>query len=154
MQSLLRSPRTLAVWALLGVAGLSLFFTFLDWVSASSFTHGSAASVGQFANPVVLGMAVVAVLLASKVAPALGNVRRVAMIALSELVAGVFFGLISWLVGLGTLGDLDGIGVLKYLFLGLASIALVAVGGLIVYGFYSEAGGKLNWVSDSKPPAA
>lgn len=153
MQSLLRSPRTLAVWGLLGVAGLSLFFDFLVWVSASSFTHGSANAVAEFTNPVVLGMAVVAVLLASKVGPALGNARQVAMIALSELAAGVFFGLIAWLVGLGALGDLNGIGVLKYLFLGLASIALAAIGGLIVYGFYSEAGGKLAWVSNSKPPA-
>lgn len=146
-RGLLAAPRQLAAWALVGYAGLHLFVTFLDWVGPDrfqTFAARSAVAAGNFTSLVELAMPVVAVLIAVWGNDPVANARLVAMIALAEYAVALFFGAITFLIGLGGFVNVTGLDVLGYLLLGLGRLALGALGGLVTYQAWTRLGGSLG----------
>jgi hypothetical protein len=150
------SPRVLAVWAMLGYAGLALIFAFMDWVFPSSpvtFASRSYADFDSFVNVFTMALPVLAVLLAVHVEPGLSGARLMATVALAEYALVLLFGVVTLLVGLGVAFSdypgnalysfgraLDGLG---YFLLGVGELILVAVAMLVVYRAYTALGGRL-----------
>jgi hypothetical protein len=151
------SPRVLAVWAMLGYAGLALVFAFLDWIFPSSpvtFASRSYADFDSFVNVFTMALPVLAVLLAVHVEPGLAGARLMATVALVEYALVLLFGVVTLLVGLGVAFSdypnnalysfgraLDGLG---YFILGVGELILVAVATLVVYRAYTALGGRLT----------
>jgi len=156
---MLSSPRNLAAWALVGYVALFLFFEFFQWIlPGGSFSTRSANA--DFRSILIMGLPVLAVVLAVHVAPVVAGARLIAAIALLEYAVAVFFGLITLLIGLGAVFDRvdsasDSIGALGYLVLGLAELGLIAIAALVVWRAYSGLGGTLTIPrSRPAPPAA
>jgi hypothetical protein len=82
-----------AVFLVLGVSGL--FLVINGW--ASDFGQRCAAVFGAFVGPFALGIPIVAVLLATHVAPMVPRSRLILIVALSEYAASAFFGAITFL---------------------------------------------------------
>jgi hypothetical protein len=144
-RGLLAAPRQLAAWALLGYAGLHLFVAFLEWVGPERYqTFGarSAAATGTFTSLVELAMPVVAVLIAVWGTTPLPSARLIATVALVEYAVALFFGAITFLIGLGGLQNVNGLDVLGYLFLGLGRLALAVVAALVTYQAWTRLGGS------------
>ncbi|MGE5828447.1 MAG: hypothetical protein ACM30G_08795 [Micromonosporaceae bacterium] len=151
------SPRVLAVWAMLGYAGLTPVFAFLDWIFPSSpatFASRSYGDFDNFVNVFTMVLPVLAVLLAVYVEPGLPGARLMATVALVEYAVVLLFGVVTLLVGLGVAFSdypgnalysfgraLDGLG---YLVLGVGELILVAIAMLVVYRAYTALGGRLT----------
>jgi hypothetical protein len=143
----LASPRALAAWGLLGYAALALFFAFLQWLLGGGSFAGRSANSG-FRGLVLIALPVLAVLLAVYVTPELPRARLVALVAMLEYLAILFFGLITLLIGLGPVFDSvnsfsDFVGSLDYLVMGLAALILAAIASYISYGAFTKMGGRL-----------
>lgn len=146
----LRSPRTLAAWALVGYAALHLAFTFLIWITpgGGSVSGGAAAAFGDFTNLVVMAMPVVAVLIAAYVDPPVAGARLITVIALIEYGVALMFGALTFLIGLGAAFDginnaEDGMRSLQYLVMGIATLALLAVAAYVTLRAFTALGGRL-----------
>jgi hypothetical protein len=143
----LSSPRALAAWALLGYAALALFFAFFHWLLPGGTFSGRSASAG-FRSLILIALPVLAVLLAAYVTPELPGARLVALVAMLEYLAILFFGLITLLIGLGVVFDSvhsfsDFFGALDYLIMGLAALILAAIASYISFRAYTNLGGRL-----------
>ena len=140
------TPRTLAAWALLGYVALYEFFTFFGWLIADANFTQKSASAG-FLRLLEMAMPLLAVLLAAYVTPELARARQIAAIAVAAYAFALFFGALTFLIGLGAAFDnvntferfFNG---LQYLVLGLATIGLVAVAGYVTYRTYISLGGR------------
>src|SRR5262245_15055201 len=101
MTSPTKSVRNLVVLALLSYAGLILIFAFFDWLIPSSRMIGLAqrSYVADFVGVFTIALPVLDVLLATRIAPALPNARRVALIALIEYAVTLLFGVITLIIG-------------------------------------------------------
>jgi len=155
----LRSPRTLAVWGLLGYTALFLFFAFFSWVLPNGGPFASRSAGMPFTELFVMAMPVVAVLLAAKLSPVLPGAKLIATIALLEYVVALGFGVLTYLIGLGAMVDFSfsqGLGVLHYLVMGIAELALVAIAGYATYQVFTSVGGKfsINLGSSTPNPGA
>jgi hypothetical protein len=131
------SPRALAAWALVGYVALFQFFEFAQWILPNGGTFTSRSENGSFRSLVVMAMPVLAVVLATFVAPSLRAARLLTIIALVEYAVSLFFGLVTLLIGLG--GILDrvdnakkGFNAFDYLVLGIASLVLIAAAAYVV----------------------
>jgi hypothetical protein len=155
------SVRELAVWALLGYAGLIIVFALLHWlIPASPDGIGARSYFADFVDVFTIALPVLAVLLAARVSSPLPAAQLVALIALAEYAAVLLFGLLALLAGLpyafGHLGSgvyalggtLDALG---YLVLGVARLALVAVAGLTAWRIFGELGGRLPGLGRPAP---
>ena len=143
----LNSPRALAAWALLGYTALALFFAFFHWLLPGGTFAGRSANAG-FRSLVLIALPVLAVLLATYVTPELPWARLIALVAMIEYLAILFFGLITLLIGLGTVFDSvnsfsDFFGALDYLIMGLAALILAAIASYVSYRAYTKLGGRL-----------
>jgi hypothetical protein len=155
--AVLRSPRALAVWGLLGYTALSLLFSFFTWVlprAGSGFATRSALS--GFTDLVLMAMPVVAVLLAVYVEPVLSGARLVAAIALIEYAVALFFGALAFLIGLGSVFDglfrpNDAISVPEYVIIGLAKLALIATAAYATFAMFTRVGGKFSLGAPATP---
>jgi hypothetical protein len=130
--------RTLFAWALLGYVALDLFFEFVDWLlpeGGSSLVDRSAGA--DFVTLTKVGLPMVALLLATQVAPPLRESKLMALIALAEYGAIVLFGLITFLLGLGAMNGVDASDLLGYLVLSLAGLAIAALAGLYAFRIWS-----------------
>jgi hypothetical protein len=142
------SPRLVAAWALVGYAGLHLFFAFLDWVmpgNGSLIDHSVGAG---FADLFVMAMPVVAVLLAVYLSTPVSGAKTIVAIALVEYVVSVVLGVLALLIGLGDAihpahNANDGADALRYIVMGAAGLVLIAVGGWITYQAFVRLGGKI-----------
>jgi hypothetical protein len=144
-RGLLAAPRQLAAWALLGYAGLHLFVTFLDWITPrqyQTFASRSAIANGAFTALVELALPVAAVLIATWGDAPVRNARLIAILALIEYAVVLFFGALSFLIGLGGFVNVTGLDVLGYLLLGLGRLALAALAGLVAYATWTRLGGS------------
>jgi hypothetical protein len=163
------SPRALAVWALLVWAALVLFFAFLLWIfptSVSAFPGRSQGAFGTFAGIITIAVPVLAMLLAVHVEPALPEAKLVALIALIEYAFALLFGVLTFLIGLGSafseLDDPDGafysfgeaLAGIRYMVVGLVQLALLAIAMLVVYRAFTGLGGRLPINTTKSPPAA
>lgn len=145
----LASPRALAAWALLGYAALALFFAFFLWLLPNGGTLFSDRSAGAgFRSLTLIALPVLAVLLAAYVTPELPLARLMALVAMVEYLAILFFGLITLLIGLGpvfnrvsTVGGF--FAALDYLFLGLGALILAAIASYVCFRAYTRLGGRL-----------
>jgi hypothetical protein len=146
--------RPLTAWALLALAGTIIFFGFLAWIFPPSPTDfPDRFGVGDFTNLIVLAAPVLAVLIATKIGPALGSARLIGFIALIEYAVALVLGTLAFLVGLaGRFEGLDDDGV--YAFGGvlqalggiletLLLLALLALAALWTYRIYTGIGGTL-----------
>jgi len=156
---ILSSPRELAAWALVGYVALVLFFEFFQWILPGGTFSGRSANA-DFRSLLIMGMPVLAVLLAAHVSPVIGSARMIAAIALAEYAFALFFGLVTLLIGLGAVFDSvddasESFGALGYLVLGIAGLGLMTVAALVVWRAFSSLGGKLPIPqSRTAPPAA
>lgn len=141
------TARSLATWVLLGYVALFIFFEFFGWLlNGGDFTVRSANA--DFRSVIITAMPVLAVLLATYVTPELSGAKFLAIIALVEYVALLFFGLITLLVGLGAaFENVDSVrevlGALRYLGMGVAEVALQAVAALVTFKAYQKLGGRM-----------
>jgi hypothetical protein len=143
----LGSPRSLAAWGLVGYTALFLFFEFLKWLAGGGTFSGRSAGAG-FLDLIIIAMPVAAVLLAAYVTPELPGARLLALVAMLEYLAMLFFGLITLLIGLGAVFDnvnsfADVIGALRYLVLGFAALILAAIASYVSFRAYGKLGGRL-----------
>jgi hypothetical protein len=143
----LASPRSLAAWALLGYTALFLFFEFFLWLLPGGTFAGRSAGA-HFRDLVIIGLPVIAVLLATYVTPELPLARIVALVALLEYLAILFFGLITLLIGLGPVFDsvhnfTGFFGALRYLVMGVAELILAAIASYVTFRAYGKLGGRL-----------
>ena len=144
---ILASPRALAAWALLGYAALSLFFAFFHWLLPGGLFSVRSANAG-FRGLILIALPVLAVLLAAYVTPELPGARLVALVAMVEYLAILFFGLITLLIGLGAVFDSvnsfsDFFNGLDYLVMGLAALVLAAIASYVSFRAYTKLGGRL-----------
>jgi hypothetical protein len=147
------------------------FFAFLNWVvpGESSSVEGLSVSGGPtfglrsvaasagFLNLALMALPIVAVIVVAKIAPALAASRLIATIALIEYGVSIAFGLITLLIGLGTVFDSGSgatpIGVMisstaglsgtQYLILGLLAVVLIAAAGYVTYTIFTQLGGRM-----------
>ena len=146
-KSALASPRSLAAWGLIGYTALFLFFELLRWFFGGGTFSGRSAGA-HFLDLVVIGLPVVAVLLATYVTPEVTGARLIALVAMLEYLAILFFGLITLLIGLGAVFDsvnsfAEFIGALRYLVMGAAALALAAIASYVSFRAYTKLGGTL-----------
>jgi len=121
--------RRLFTWALLGYVALVVFFTLVGWLAPEgNSTFVDRALGADFTTVVTVGLPVVAVLLATVVAPPLPEGRMVALVAVGLYGVIVFFGLITFLLGLSKLDD--ALDALRYVLISVAELALAALAGL------------------------
>jgi hypothetical protein len=154
-RGLLAAPRQLAAWALIGYAGLHLFIAFLDWIAPrqfQTFAERSAIATGTFTALVELALPVVAVLVAAWGDTPVAQARLIALIALVEYVVVLFFGALTFLIGLGGFVNVNGLDVLGYLLLGLGRLGLALVAGLVTYQTWTRLGGSLSALTRPAAP--
>lgn len=145
----LRSPRTLAVWGLLGYTALYLFFAFFNWVLPGGGSFAARSAGLPFSDLFVMAFPVVAVLLAVHVQPLLAGSKLITAIALAEYAISLAFGALTFLIGLGVVfdgfyGARSGFNGLQYLIFGVAKLALIAIAGYAVFASFRSAGGTIN----------
>jgi len=151
------APRALAAWALLAFTALFLFFTFFSWLLGPGSFSGRSASAG-FRNLFEMALPVLAVILATYITPVLAGARVMALIALAEYAVGLFFGVITLLIGLfAVLGNVntawDSFNALQYLVMGVAALALIAIAAYVTLRAYLSLGGRVPTFTPATPPA-
>ncbi len=151
--------RPLFAWALLGYAALSLFFTFLAWVipvgSGDSFTQRSYFA--DFADLITVGMPLLAVLIATHVAPMLAGSKLMTLVALVEYAVMLFFGVLVFLVGLGYgFQNVDTasetVTALSHIVFRLAGLGFAALAAYAVLRVFTGLGGRLP-IALGRPPS-
>lgn len=157
----LSSPRTLAAWALVAYAALHLVFSFFDWILPGDGRLVDRSAGAGFTNLFVMAMPVVAVLIAVYLNPPLPGARLLATVALVEYAVSLVFGVLAWLIGFGSVfgGSLDdslndAFDGLRYLVMGIADLALIAIAAYVVYRAFTRLGGRLPvTLNRTAPPA-
>jgi hypothetical protein len=150
------SLRWLAAYAMLGYAGLTLLFTFFDWLipSGSDDSLLRRSHDADFINVFTMALPVLAVLVAAYVVPVLPSAKLVATIALAEYGVAVAFGGLALVLGLSVAfegipdaGAMYALGrsidALAYLVVGLAGIGLTGVFGYVTLRAFDALGGRL-----------
>ncbi len=156
MGRIFSSPRSVVAWALVGYAALYLLFTLIIWLVGDGSFSGRSRDAG-FDNLLVMAMPVVAVVLASYVGSVLADAKLIATIAVIEYAIALFFGLVTLLVGLGTVFDNvndgnDVVYALNYLVMGVANLALIAAAGYVAWRAFTGMGGRIS-MSRATPAA-
>jgi hypothetical protein len=131
---------------LLGYVALAEFFAFLTWLAGqNSFVGRSNEASAMFLNLITMAMPILAVLIATKIQPALEMARLFVTVALVEYAVSIVLGVITFLIGIGNLYDVnDGLGGTRDLILSLAAIVLIAIAGYLTYAIFSEMGGRIS----------
>lgn len=164
VQALLAAPRRLAAWVLVGYSGLHLALVFLRWIVPADFTTfgtRSASAATGFTALVELAMPLLAVLLIGSEVGRTGvtsssqtQAKLIATVALIEYAAILFFGAVTYLIGLGAdFGPRDGLALLSYLLLTLGRLVLAAGAGLVTYQAWTRLGGSLAALTRPSTPA-
>jgi len=102
-------------------------------------------------------MPLLAVLLAVHLAPVLRESKLITTVALIEYAVALFFGVVTYLVGLGAVFDgvddgNDVLYALNYLVIGLANLGLIAVAAYIVLRAFTGQGGRLPMMRSTAAP--
>ncbi|MEU8080524.1 hypothetical protein AB0B31_34330 [Catellatospora citrea] len=150
--------RLLFTLALLGYVALHLGFQFLRWIlPAENTTLISRSQSAGFLDLFLLALPLVAVLIASHVAPQLAGSKIFALVALIEYAVAIVFGGITFLIGLGGLGWVDTfpetIDALGHVVLTVARLGLVALAGYAVLRVFLALGGRVTLPAALHPPA-
>jgi hypothetical protein len=134
----LPGPRTLAAWALVSYVAVYLFVTFLVWLVPTGGSLADRSAGVDFTSLLVMAMPVVAAVLAGYLAPPVPGARLLTIVALLEYAVALFFGIITFLLGLTStfrevLSAGGTIGTFRYVVLGLAELGLVAVAAYVTF---------------------
>jgi hypothetical protein len=145
--------RPLTAWALLLLAGAILAFEFLSWIFPPfSGDFLDRFSLDRFTALQVMVAPLLAMLLATRVGPALPAARLMGMVAVTEYAAAVVLGTLVFLITIATRFDHLGDGIYAFggLLAGLGGLAidglllgLLALAGLWTYQIYLRLGGTL-----------
>jgi hypothetical protein len=150
--------RFLTAWALLALAAAIVAFAFLRLIFPP-FSHAfvDRFSVTSFVNTTVLVAPLLALLVATRIGPALRGARLMSAVALATYGAALLFGVLSFLVTLaGKFSDVGGRGgyAFGYLLQGLGDLlvellllALAALAALWTFKIFTSFGGKLPAVN-------
>lgn len=169
-ESAVKALRPLFAWALLGYVALHLAFEFFAWLVPSR--HESFASRSYYADFVglyTIALPLLAVLIATQITPVLGAGKIMAVVALAEYAFALFFGVITFLIGLGyafTFAETSAataFGGLRHLVMSTAELAILALAAYAVLRVFTSLGGKLpdlttavrqRQTPPAQPPAA
>ncbi|BCJ73980.1 hypothetical protein CS0771_35240 [Catellatospora sp. IY07-71] len=143
--------------ALLGYAALHLGFQLLTWIiPAMGTTLVSRSLNADFLDLLVLSFPLVAVLIATHLAPQLAAAKVLSLVALVEYAVAVFFGAIAFLIGLGGFGWVDtfpeAVQALGHMVLTVARLGLVALAGYAVLRVFLALGGRITVPAALKSP--
>lgn len=155
-----KALRPLFSWALLGYVALYLLFSFLSWIVPSPHdTFASRAYFAGFVDLYTIALPLLAVLIAAQIDPVLPAAKLMAGIALIEYAVALFFGAITFLIGLGyaftgvdNLSDV--IGAMRHLVIGAVELGFLALAGYAVLRVFLSLGGKLPDVSGMRSSQA
>lgn len=153
----LKPLRLLFSLALLGYAALHLGFRLLIWIIPAMGTTLVSRSQGAgFLDLFVMSFPLLAVLIATHITPQLAAAKVFTLIALVEYAVAVFFGAITFLIGLGGLGYVDTfpetIETLGAIVLTIARLGLVALAGYAVFRVFLALGGRITLPAALNPP--
>ncbi|MEV4410654.1 hypothetical protein [Catellatospora sp. NPDC049609] len=151
--------RLLFALALLGYTALHLGFKLLIWIiPAMGTTLVSRSQSAGFLDLFVMSFPLVAVLIATHVAPPLPAAKLLTVVALVEYAVSVFFGAITFLIGLGGLGYVDTfpetVDAFGHIVLTVARLGLVALAGYAVLRVFLALGGRISLPTALNPPSA
>jgi hypothetical protein len=151
--SAVKTLRPLFTWALLAYVAAYLVFAFLSWIVPSPHeTFTSAAYFAGFTDLYPIVLPLLAILIATQMDSVLPGAKLMAGIALIEYAVALFFGVITFLIGLGYAFTgidhfSDVIGAMRHLIIGLLELGLLALAGFAVLRVFTALGGKLPEVS-------
>jgi hypothetical protein len=145
--------RTLTAWTLLALAAAVVLFAFLRWIFPDvprGFVN--RFSVTTFANHTILVAPLLAMLIATKLGPALRGVKLMGLLAMATYGAALLFGGLSFLftivdkfTGVGGRGAIYGFGAiiqgLGSILVELLLLALLALAALWTYKLHTDASG-------------
>lgn len=150
--------RLLFALAMLGYVALYLAFRFLAWIIPAE--HTTLVTRSQQAGVLDLlpmALPLVAVLIATHIAPRLAAGKVLALVALVEYAVVLFLGGITFLIGLGGMGYVDtfpeSIEALSHIVLTIARLGLVALAGYAVLRVFLSLGGRVALPTSLVPPA-
>jgi len=159
-QNAVKSLRPFFAWALLGYVALLLFFEFLGWILPSGHdTFTSRSYFADFVNLYTIALPLLALLIATQIAPVLAGSKLMSAIALVEYAVVLFFGVITFLLGLGrafdTVNRVDSaFGALRHVVMSLVELGLVALAAWAVLRLFLALGGTLpDFSARHTPPA-
>lgn len=150
--------RSLTAWALLALAAAVVLFAFLRWIFPEQPRPIiDRFSVTNFANHTVLIAPLLAMLVASKLGPALPRAKLMGLVALGTYAAALLLGLVSFLVTIAEKFDVAGAGAfyafggvlngLGGLIVELLLLVLVALAALWTHKLFTDLGGRLPAIS-------
>lgn len=120
--------RPLFAWALLGYAGLEIFFTLAWWVRPEHESVIDRADTADFTTLISVGFPILAVVIATKVEPALSMTRFIALTALIEYAAIIFLGGLAFFLSLLDLaGSTNVVHVMSHLAFSFAGLLFAAL---------------------------
>jgi len=156
-----KALRPVFSWALLGYVALVLFFEFLGWIVPGKYGTFSARSyTSDFVSLYTVVFPLLALLIATQISPVLTASKLLAAVALAEYAVTLFFGAITFLIGLGSAFDsvdsaaraFDG---LRYIVMSLVELGFAALAAWVVLRLFLALGGTLPDLSSRHtPPAA
>jgi hypothetical protein len=143
-----KALRPLFAWALVGYVALYLVFAFLSWlVGSGTFTVRSYNA--DFVNLYTIVLPLLAVLVATQIEPVLDISKFIAGIALIEYAVALFFGVITFLIGL--VHGFDGFDAFRHTVMNLVALGFLALAGYAVARVYLAVGGQLPDVNRLRP---
>jgi hypothetical protein len=153
-----KALRPMFAWALVGYVALHLLFAFLFWIAPTGGTFGSRARSADFVSLYTIALPLLAVLIATQIQPILAGSKVLAGIALIEYAVALLFGALTFLIGLAyafTSIDSAGgaLGAFRYMVIGAAELAILALAGYAVLRVYQSLGGRIPDVARMNRPA-
>lgn len=157
-----KALRPLFAWGLVGYVAVYLFFAFLGWIIPSGHdTFSSRAYFAGFVDLYTIVLPLLAVLIAAQIEPVLPAAKLIAGIALLEYAVALFFGVITFLIGLayafsGVDSFAESIGALRHFVMSILELGFLALAGYAVLRVFQSLGGRLPDVSSmrTQPPPA
>lgn len=150
--------RSLTAWALLALAAVTVAFAFLRWIfPPSPLGFIDRFSVTNVANITVLVAPLLAMLVATKLGPALARAKLMGTVALATYGVALLLGVVSFLVTIAEKFDVAGRGAyyaFGYILQGIGGLVvellllgLLALAALWTYKVFAALGGKLPAVN-------
>lgn len=158
-ENAVKGLRSLFAWALVGYVALHLLFAFLFWITPTGGTFASRSRGADFVSLYTIALPLLAVLIATYVYPVLSAAKFIAGIALLEYAVAAAFGVLTFLIGLAyaftSINSAGGaLGAFRYMVMGAAELAILALAGYAVLRVYQSLGGRIPDVTGRNRPAA
>jgi hypothetical protein len=124
-----------------------IFLAFVTWIVPAGNGVAARSLDAGFTSLFIMAMPVVAVVLAAYLRPPIPGARLVTIIALIEYALALFFGLITFLLGLSVVvgrvdSAADGADAFRHIVLGLADLGMIAVAAYVTFVAFTSLGGR------------